>query len=261
MFEKLGLQLYTIRDCMTDEKSIDESFAKLAELGYYDIQTAGAPAVSHETFAALAKKHGLNIVGTHHKYLEIVNNIDETMKLHELYETKNIGIGGMPKEAREDYDELMRFIETYNNAAEIYAKHGFKLNYHNHQFEFVKIKNGKSLFDYMYENFDKDNISFVFDTCWAAYAGQDVRHWMEKLDGRIDILHLKDIKIFKNEEGKFENTMCEIGNGNIWWDGVIEIAEKIGVKSYVVEQDKNFEDGDCFKSITASANYLKKYIR
>ena len=110
----------------------------------------------------------------------------------------------------------------------------------------------------MYENFDKDNISFVFDTCWAAYVGQDVRYLMEKLAGRIDILHLKDIRLFKNEEGKFENTMCEIGNGAIWWQGVIDAAEKIGVKSYVVEQDKNFEDGECFKSITKSAEYLKK---
>ena len=71
---------------MKDERSIDESFAKLAELGYYNLQTAGAPAVSHETFAALAKKHGLNIVGTHYSYPDIINNIDDTMRIHDLYE-------------------------------------------------------------------------------------------------------------------------------------------------------------------------------
>ena len=96
--------------------------------------------------------------------------------------------------------------------------------------------------------------------CWVANAGADVRYWMEKLAGRIDILHLKDVKVIRNEEGKYVNTMAEIGNGNIWWDGVMETAKKIGVKSYVVEQDANFIDGDPFKSIAASAEYLKKYI-
>ena len=34
--KNLGLQLYTIRDCMLTEKDIDESFAKLVEIGYTD---------------------------------------------------------------------------------------------------------------------------------------------------------------------------------------------------------------------------------
>jgi hypothetical protein len=70
----------------------------------------------------------------------------------------------------------------------------------------------------------------------------------------------KDIKVYRNDEGKYVNTMTEIGNGNIWWDGVMETAKRIGVKSYVVEQDKDFIDDDAFKAIAASAEYLKKYI-
>ena len=259
MFSKLGLQLYTVRNCMKDEKSIEETFEKLISFGYTQAQTAGQESVE---FASLAKKHGIEIVGTHTDYYKIVNDIDETIKVHEMLGTKNIGIGGMPHELRSSYDKLMVFIESYNKAAEIYAKHGFKLTYHNHSFEFVRINENKTSMDYLYEGLDKKNVSFVLDTCWIANAGADVRYWLEKLEGRVDILHLKDIcSVYVDESFWSQPRLCEIGNGNIWWDGVLETAERTGVKYYVVEQDNFWIDNDPLKSIKVSADHLKKYIK
>jgi len=259
MFSKLGLQLYTVRNHMKDDESIDKTLQRLVEMGYTEAQTAGQES---EEFAKLTKKHGITIVGTHTDYNRIINNPDEMMKMHDMLGTKNIGIGGMPYEGRKSYDGLMDFIEKYNNAAQIYAKHGFKLTYHNHSFEFVRINGNKTAMDYMYENFDKDNISFVLDTCWLANAGADVRHWLQKLEGRVDILHLKDLcSVYVDDSFWSQPRLCEIGNGNIWWDGVLETAESIGVKHYVVEQDEHWLDGDPFKSLETSYNYLKKYMK
>ena len=259
MFSKLGLQFYTVRDYMKDEKSINETFEKLVEIGYTEGQTAGQRS---EEFAKLAKKHGISIVGTHIGYEEIVNDINGTIKLHEMLGTKNIGIGGMPADARRDYDALMRFIEGYNKAAAVYAKDGYKLTYHNHSFEFVRIKGEKTLMDIMVEDFDKDNISFVLDTCWVANAGGDVRHWLEKLAGRVDILHLKDIKpVYVDDTFWVQPKLCEVGEGSIWWDGVLETAERTGVKHYVVEQDERWIDNDPFKSLAISKKNLEKYMK
>ena len=258
--KKLGLQSYTIRDYMKTEKEINESFAKIADIGYSEIQTAGLPAVPVDIFAKAAKKNGIKIVGTHYPFEKIVNDPGETMQVHDMWGTKNVGVGGMPSEARKSYDALMQFIETFNKSAALYAKQGYKLTYHNHSFEFIRINGNKTLMDYLYEELDPKNVSFVLDTCWVAHGGADVRYWMEKLAGRIDILHLKDIKVFYDEAGKIKSTMTEIGNGNIWWDGVMDTAKKIGVKSFVVEQDDGFIDGDAFKSIAVSADYLKKYM-
>lgn len=260
MFNKLGIQLYTVRDKMKTAEEIDGSYAHLKALGYTEAHTAGLACVSDVEFAALAKKHGISIIGTHYDYNKIITSPDETMRVHELYGTHNVGIGGMPGEARENYDALMRFIETFNKTASVYAKQGFKLTYHNHSFEFVRIKDNKTLMDYLYEELDPENISFVLDTCWVQHGGGDVRHWMEKLAGRIDILHLKDIKVYKDANGNISHTMTEIGNGNIWWDGVLETAEKIGIKHYIVEQDKDWIENDPFRSAKASAEYLKKYM-
>ena len=41
MFEKLGLQLYTVRDYLSDPSLADYTFARLAEMGYTEGQTAG----------------------------------------------------------------------------------------------------------------------------------------------------------------------------------------------------------------------------
>ncbi|MBR2461255.1 MAG: hypothetical protein IKB34_08530, partial [Clostridia bacterium] len=130
MFNKLGLQLYTIREAMNSVREIEESYEKLRALGYTEAHTAGLPHVTDEEFAALAKKYGISIIGTHYDYGRIINSPDETMRIHELYGTVNVGIGGMPGDARTNYDSLMSFIETFNKAAGLYAKNGFKLTYH-----------------------------------------------------------------------------------------------------------------------------------
>jgi sugar phosphate isomerase/epimerase len=245
---------------MTDEKSIGETFEKLVKMGYTEGQTAGGN-VELPAFAELAKKYGMAIVGTHYDFGKIVNAPAATMKLHDTLGTKNVGIGGMPGDARTSYDALMKFIETFNKAAEVYAKEGFKLTYHNHSFEYTRINEDKTIMDYLYEGFDKDNVSFVLDTCWVAHGGADVRYWMEKLAGRIDILHLKDLQAYYDNSGKVATRLKEIGNGNLWWDGIIETAEKIGVKHYIVEQDNNWIDGCPFKALEFSKNTLAKYIK
>ena len=256
MFTKLGVQVYTVRDHIKDEAAMDASFAKLAELGYSELQTAGWES---ETYARLAKKYGHTIVGTHYSYDKIINNIEETKALHRVLGTTNVGIGGGSVRS---YDDIMKFCETYNNAAKIYAADGFKLTYHNHSFEFVEVKDGKSMMDLLVENLDKDNTSFVLDTCWVANAGCDVRAWLEKLAGRVDILHLKDLKVLFADEGKWSvrQQLCEIGNGNLNWEGILKTAEATGVKHIVVEQDGAWIDGDPFKSLEFSKNYLAKFM-
>ena len=113
------------------------------------------------------------------------------------------------------------------------------------------------MMDILYEELDPDNVSFVLDTCWVQVGGGDVRHWIEKLKGRIDILHLKDCR--KRDDGS-SLVMTEVGNGNLWMEGIIDTARACNVEYYVVEQDGHWLDGDPFESAKASADFLKKLI-
>ena len=242
MIKKLGVQLYTIRDAMKDEDSIRESFLKLKELGYDEGQTAGF-FVGAKKFAEIAKETGLSICGTHCGFEELIAD---------LLGTKNIGIGGMPGWARESLEALEKFVGQANEFASKVNKYGFKFTYHNHSFEFSKL-GGKRMMDVLADGLDPKTTSFVLDTYWVQHGGGDVRAWMEKLAGRIDILHLKDMGMAGSQ------FITEIGQGNINFDGIIEVAEKIGVKHYVVEQDTC--PGDPFDSLKISRDYIKaKYM-
>ena len=48
--------------------------------------------------------------------------------------------------------------------------------------------------------------------------------------------------------------ITEIGNGNLYFDGIIETALKAGVKYFVVEQDSC--PGDPFDSLKISSDYI-----
>lgn len=256
MIKNLGLQLYTVRDLLKTPEDADKTFAELAKLGYTEAQTAGN-AFDAKLFGELASKNGVKIIGTHYSWDEILNNTQKTMEIHDMWGTKNMGIGGMPGPARTSLDELKKFIADFNKVAEVVAKNGFRLTYHNHNFEFVRIDGYKTVMDVLVEELDPKNTSFVLDTCWVAAGGGDVNAWIEKLAGRLDILHLKDITIIRDEHG-LKPVMTEIGNGNLCWDSIIKTAEKAGVKHYVVEQDAYFTESP-LNSLKMSADFLKKY--
>ena len=76
----------------------------------------------------------------------------------------------------------------------------------------------------------------------------------ERLAGRVDIIHLKDMT--PTGEWPGPQRITEVGNGNLWWEGIIATAEKIGVKYFVVEQDET--ELDPFDSIRISSEYLHK---
>ncbi len=252
MFKKLGVQLYTIRDFMKTEEDIRASFAKLKAIGYDEGQTAGC-AIPHEDFGRLAKEADFTICGTHESFAAFIEDPEKAMANHRALATTNMGSGGMPGYGFESLEGLERFIKEANELAEIIYPHGFKFTYHNHHREFKKFGND-TIMEILAKGLDPKKTSFCLDTHWVQRGGGDVRHWMEYLAGRIDILHLKDMSF----NGK-DPLICEIGNGNLWWDGIIKTAEDIGVKYYVVEQDTC--PGDPFDSLKFSADYLAKYMK
>lgn len=246
---KIGLQAYSVRDFMTDKKDIDDTFRKLKAMGYDQLQTAGC-AIPYADYAQLAKDNGLEIIGTHDNFNLMVEDFEAALENHRILGTTNMGIGGMRFNT---CDEVRDFIEKANIIAEKLSKYGMKFTYHNHAHEFVRFENGVSMFEMLTDGLDAENTSFVFDTYWAQFAGLDPIAMLEKLAGRIDIVHLKDMMIDRENVQK----ITSVGNGNMNWSGIIDACERTGVKYYIVEQDENWEP-DCFAAVKMSAAYLKK---
>ena len=249
MIKELGLQLYSIRGHLDTPEDTRASFRKLHDMGYTQAQTAGCP-IGYENFGKIAREEGIEICGTHDDMGKMLRDPELAMAEHRALGTTNMGIGGF---GAGSVEEVEKFIEDANRLANIIYEHGFKFTYHNHSHEFRRLANGRTAMDMLVEGLDPVKTSFVLDTYWVQHGGGDVRHWIEKLAGRVDILHMKEMG--RNENGPF---ITEIGNGNMYWEGILETAAKTGVKYYVVEQDT--WPGDPFDSIRQSSEYLHEHF-
>ena len=261
-----GLQLFSCRDQFTCEADCKAAFLALKEMGYSYVQTAGTyDAIAPEKFAEYVKDAGLTVCGTHYNWDRIMNDVEGTVAYHKLLGTTNIGIGGMPTEARLGKfgdGELEKFIEDFNRMARIYAERGFKLTYHNHSFEFEKYGNdGRTKFDYLVDGLDADTTSFVLDTYWVQHGGADVRATIERLKGRVEILHLKDMEANRTyvlSDGREISApaIIHVGGGNINFKDIIPLAEECGVKYFVVEDDRCIP-GQSMLDMKRSADHIK----
>ena len=72
---KIGLQLYSVRDHFKTEEEARATFKKLKELGYDEVQTAGCYGFAYDKFREMANDAGIEIIGTHENF--------EQMKLFE----------------------------------------------------------------------------------------------------------------------------------------------------------------------------------
>ena len=263
--KEFGIQIFSVREHFKDEEGIKHAFPVLAEMGYKSIHTAGTyDFISPEKFREYADACGIEICGTHYDYNRIKNDVEGTIRYHEILGTKNIGIGGMPMDIRASDEKTFAFIDEFNSFAKIYSERGFKLTYHNHAFEFRKMSDGRTVFDHLIEKLDPETSSFVFDTYWAQFGGVNVLEMIERLKGRIDILHLKDMEILVDTSDPKRGTVttpsiAEIGAGNINFAEIIPLAEKCGVKYFVTEDDRCVE-GRSLEYAKRSADYIKKNL-
>lgn len=119
--------------------------------------------------------------------------------------------------------------------------------YHNHSTKFIK-HNGKVVLQHIADNFAPEKLGFTLDTYWVQVGGGDPAQWIEKLTGRVPCIHLKDYA--------YDRKMAVLGEGNINFDRVFQMAEKAGTKYLLVEQDEcNGEDP--FACVKRSYDYLK----
>ena len=258
--KQYGLQLFSIRDYFTTEENTRQSFLKMAEMGYKTAQTAGTyDYISPELFRRYADEAGIKLVATHYDYNRMLNDIEGTVKYHKTIGAEYIGVGGIDHSRTTTVEGIKGVIDEFNALAKEYAKYGFKLTYHNHAAEFVKVE-GKTVFDYYIEGFDPENISFCLDVYWAQFGGADVRGLIEDLAGRVDIIHLKDMKanvIYDLGDGKtFKGPRyTEVGTGNMDFKRIIAAGEKSGCKHFIVE-DEFYSTGNSMDSIKMSAEYI-----
>jgi len=88
------------------------------------------------------------------------------------------------------------------------------------------------------------------DTYWVQYGGGNPIDWINKLKGRLPLLHLKDMLMHGQQQ-----FFAEVGAGTLNWEGILGAAKGSGAQWYIVEQDTC--ERDPFESLAISFKYLK----
>ncbi len=245
----LGAQLFTIRDFCTTLEDLSESLARIADMGYTTVQISRVCNFDPAWMDNELRKNGLKCVLTHISADKILNDTVNACNEHKAFGCTNIGLGMMPQTgfSEEGYRD---FVKNLLPAAKTIKENGCKLYYHNHYQEFWKFSDGKNIFEHMLEDFPVDLLNITLDTYWVQYAGGDPAQWIEKLRGRLECIHLKDLDMVEKE-----HRMAPVGYGNINFDSVLRAAEPAGVKYLLVEQDKCY-GADPFECLKKSYDYL-----
>jgi len=88
------------------------------------------------------------------------------------------------------------------------------------------------------------------DTYWVQFGGGDPVDYINRLKGRVPVLHLKDMA--PGEERRF----AEIGEGILDWPAILAASEAAGTEWLCVEQD-NCYDRDPLDSAKISLTNLR----
>jgi sugar phosphate isomerase/epimerase len=251
----LGVQIYTVRTLMPGKGA--ETLRAIAAIGYKEVEIGLADA---KKFAAVLKETGLRATGAH---LDGRTAALARPALEEsIGQAKELGIGAIglayvpPAERKDPAAFWPKFVDQLNGAAEQCKKAGLTFYYHHHNFEFDPKYRA---IDLLHEKLTKD-VKLEIDCFWASVGGTDPASLIQKWNGRIFALHLKDKAkdtpdSYETDKVKHEEFL-EVGAGAIDWSKVLKNAVRAGVQHFYVEQD--YTPGDPVESLKKSYAYLRK---
>jgi sugar phosphate isomerase/epimerase len=258
----IGVQLYTVRDSMKTD--FEGTIAKVAAIGYKEVEFAGYFDHSPKDVRAILDKNGLTAPSCHVPYTTLEKSWPEALEAAHTIGHKLIVNPWIDAEQRKSPDGWKKAADLFNKCGESAHKAGIQFAYHNHTFEFQPAESlgGKLPYDYLLATCDKALVKMELDLCWITVAGKDPITYFNANPGRFPAVHVKDISQLPSPEDapttgpdKQMGFLTEVGSGKIPWKDIFANAGKAGIQHYFVEHD-NPKDG--FASIKTSFDFLSK---
>jgi sugar phosphate isomerase/epimerase len=254
----IGVQGYTTRYRTYNAAQVEEAYKKIAAMGYDGVESGlGGRVMDAEEDAAMMRQYGLKAADVYGD----LTKPDEVIRRAEIYGVKITGLPSVPGEMMHSVEGFKAHAEKINELARPFKGTGMKLQYHNHSQEFRNFPqlNGKAGLAILIEETDPEMVVFELDVFWMSAAGCDPVQWINKVNGRIPIIHFKDLAIDWKSEGTdmglVNRRYAEIGQGNVNWPPIVDASVKAGVEWYCVEQDRTVLDE--FECLKISVDYMR----
>lgn len=247
--DQIAAQLYTVREFCKTAEEFEKTLKAIKELGYSAVQVSGVGPIAPEIIKEITERLELTICATHISYERLTTDLEAIIQEHLSWNCKYVGIGALPESFRTSKEGYIAFAEQFNEISDKLASAGLQFVYHNHHFEFTKY-DGITGMDLLLQT-SNPSFGFELDMYWVQAGGANPVDWINKVQGKMQVIHLKDMAIVNNNA-----VFAEIGEGNLNWFAILEASRNTGVEWYVVEQDTCLRDP--FESLAMSFNYLQK---
>jgi sugar phosphate isomerase/epimerase len=240
-----GLQLYTVRDALGAD--VERTLESVAGTGYREVELAGLAGITAQAMQASLKRHGLDAPSMHASYDRLRRDFDSVLQEARILGANYLVCPSVDAAERKTAADWKRVCKTLNRIGRAVRSHGLVLAYHNHDFEFVPFADGTTPFDLLMTDTDPRDVKLELDVYWVARAGLDpVQHLMNG-QGRIVLVHLKDLAA--------DGSTVEMGSGVLDMERIVRAALVAGARHLFVEQDSST---DPQASIVASFRFLER---
>jgi sugar phosphate isomerase/epimerase len=160
---------------------------------------------------------------------------------------------------RKNYDDLLKFLESFNKSGELCKTHNMKFGYHNHNFEFKYSLNNQKIYDIILEHTDPDLVAQQLDIGNMYGGGGRAIEVIKKYPGRFELMHVKDeIKATKGEmEEPYESTI--LGKGIIDTKKVVDLGLKSGGTTHFIIEQESYQDKTPLECAKEDLAIMKKW--
>jgi len=265
----VALQLYTVRDDAS--KDFAAAMKKVKEIGYDYVELAGLYGHTAAEIRKILDDAGLTAISAHVAFVELNGDTEKVVDNYISIGCKYIAVpylndGMRPGDA--NFDSVLADIQKIGKVCH---EKGATLIYHNHDFEFVKLPDGRYGLDYMYETVPAEYLETELDVCWVNVGGEEPSAYIRKYAGRCPVVHLKDFVGSKsesmyeligieNEKKEVQKNTFEfrpVGQGKQDFPKILEASVESGARYVVVEQDQSYAT-PAMEAAKQSRDYLKK---
>jgi len=244
------------------KSDFEGTIAKVASIGYKEVEFAGYFDHSPKDVRAILDKNGLTAPSCHVPYSTVEMMWPQALDAAHTIGHKLIVNPWIEPKQRDSADGWKRAAELFNKAGEAAKKAGIQFAYHNHTFRISarEVSRRQAPLRLSPRHLRQNFVKMELDLCWISVAGKDPISYFNNNPGRFPAVHVKDIKQLPSPEDaptagpdKQMGFLTEVGSGIIPWKDIFANAGKAGIQHYFVEHDNPSEG---FASIKKSFDFL-----
>lgn len=204
------------------------TLAALARIGYREVELHSLYRLSATDFREILDAHGLSAPATHVGINLLRTELDRVMRDAATLGHRWLIVPSLDRADR-TADGYRRVAAFFNEIGPRVKQAGFRLGYHNHEYDLPPQDGGVGGLEILIQRTDPAFVDFEVDLFWAVRGGADPVQLFGKYPGRFVAVHSKDMAA----DGK----MVNVGEGTMNFAAMFEAGRKAGVKHFFVEHD------------------------